>query len=138
MAKSVKVLLGGKEFEVMELPSRANVAWRKKLQMAVTELVDKGMHLSGSDLGGENANATLSAVVDLIAEAPEIATGLMRQYAPGVDACWVELEEQLYESELIDAFEQILKLAFPFGKLVGLFRTLQSGVIPRRTQPSSH
>lgn len=141
MPKSVTVMLGGTEFEVVELPARSNVAWRKLLQESVVGLVDRGVNLSETAVGeGTDTAQALDGVMELVAQAPEMAIRLMREYSPAIDQAWNEIEELVYESEVIDAFMQVCKLAFPFGKLVDLYRTLSSssGVIPRRTQPSLH
>lgn len=141
MPKSVTVTLAGREFEVVELPARANVAWRKELQRMVVELVDRGVGLSGTALGeGTDTAKALDGVMELVAQAPETATRLMCEYSPAIDQAWKEIEELVYESELIDGFMQVCKLAFPFGKLVDLYKSLSasSGAIPRRMQPNLH
>lgn len=140
MPKSVKVVLGGTEFEVMELPARANVAWRKRLQEAVSGLVEQGLNLSSTDVETQNTSQVLESVMGLVAEAPGLAGELMREYSPVIDGAWPELEDAIYESELIEGFMQVCKLAFPFGKLVDLYKSLSasSGAIARRTQPSLH
>lgn len=141
MPKSVKVTLAGREFEVVELPARANVAWRKELQQRVTELVDQGMGLAQTSVGeGSDTAQALDGIMGLVAQAPELASRLMCEYSPVIDQAWPEIQELVYESELIDGFMQVCKLAFPFGKLVDLYKSLSSssGAIPRRMQPNLH
>lgn len=141
MPKSVTVMLGGTEFEVVELPARSNVAWRKLLQESVVGLVDRGVNLSETAVGeGTDTAQALDGVMSLVAQAPETAARMICEYSPAIDGAWPELAETVYESELIEAFMQVCKLAFPFGKLVELYKSLSasSGVIPRRTQPSLH
>jgi len=139
--KSVEVVLGGRTFKVAELPARSNVNWRKVLQEQVVELVDQGVNLSGAAVGeGADTAKALDGVMGLIAQAPEMAVRMLREYSKEIDEAWTEIEEGVYESELIEAFFQVCKLAFPFGRLVDLYKGLSSssGVIPRRIQPNLH
>lgn len=139
--KSVEVVLAGRTFVVPELPARLNVEWRKLLQESVVGLVDLGVNLSGTALGeGTDTAKALDGVMGLIAQAPEMAVRMLREYCREIDEAWSAIEGDVYESELIDAFFQVCKLAFPFGKLVDLYKGLSSssGVIPRRMQPNLH
>jgi len=133
MPKSIKVVLAGKEFAVVELPSRANAAWRKKLQTTVSEALGRVGGIGDTEIRDlKDVSALVSDVGGLIAQAPEMVIDLMLEYAPPIAAAWPELGDQVYDSELMDVFGQVLKLAFPFGKIQGLARLIESGAAARR------
>ena len=115
MPRSVKVALGGQEFEVAELKSRQNRAWREKLESHFEELAQVLENAPSTELNDPGAAAhmvrTLAGKlihsVDLIGE-------LVVAYAPQLESA---LDEG-YDSEVIEAFTAILGLAYPFGSTI--------------------
>lgn len=93
--RKIKVTLAGQDYEVQELPTRANAAWREKLGQPFTAAV----------------------VVELLRDyAPQLA--------PALDS------PDLYESELIAAFAEVLELGDPFS------HPRSPGATPPATSPN--
>lgn len=131
--KTVQITLGGKTYTVTELPLRKNAEWRQQLSWlvaSVTDLVGASqidLHNTGDLIG------VINQVRDVLMTAPEQVTELLFSYAPEVAADRARIEAEVYESELLSAFVEVLKLAFPFGQLL----SLASGLTPRASAPTS-
>jgi hypothetical protein len=59
-------------------------------------------------------------VQDVILAAPDRITAMLFDYSPVLAADRARIEAEVYESELIAAFVEVLKLAYPFGELLSL------------------
>lgn len=131
--KTVQITLGGKAYTVTELPLRKNAEWRQQLSWlvaSVTDLVGASqidLHNTGDLIG------VINQVRDVLMTAPEQVTELLFSYAPEVAADRARIEAEVYESELLSAFVEVLKLAFPFGELLNL----ASGLTPKASALTS-
>jgi len=133
MPRKVTIELDGEAYEVVELRSRENADWRRKLEEPFSELAEKlegAPDVELTDLAGvaglvRSVGGTLLQSIDLV-------KGLVIAYAPALD----EAVENAYDSEILEAFGKILELAYPFGGLIRRLKELgsQSG----RTTRSSH
>ncbi len=134
--QSVKLVLGGRDFEVVELPSRMNAAWRQKLQETVSGALGKLGQAQNVEIRNlEEASALLRDVMSLITSSPDVLVELLLEYAPTIAKAWPELKDLVYDSEMMEAFGKVFKLAFPFGSLVQpLARLIASG---GATEPTS-
>lgn len=121
MSKSVTIALGGKQYEIAEAPMRKNAAWRADLAAL---LVDLGGLMESASTVELNSVADLIGVVrqiqDVILAAPDRLTAMLFDYSPVLAADRARIEAEVYESELIGAFVEVLKLAYPFGDLLRL------------------
>jgi len=132
MPRKVTIELDGEAYEVVELRSRENADWRRKLEEPFSELAEKlegAPDVELTDLAGmaglvRSVGGTLLQSIDLV-------KGLVIAYAPALD----EAVENAYDSEILEAFGKILELAYPFGGLIRRLKELgsQSG---RTTQNS--
>jgi hypothetical protein len=48
-----------------------------------------------------------------------VVKGLLYEYSPALCADKERIEAESYDSEIVQAFMEVLKLAFPFGSAVG-------------------
>lgn len=116
--RTITVVLGGKEYTVRELPVRKNAAWRAKLREPFGELAKQVETAANLEL---NDGAGLAGVVKmatgLVIDSVDIVTDLFFAYAPELAAKRAEIEDELYESEIQEAFAGVLGLAFPFAQL---------------------
>ncbi len=116
--KSVEITLGGQAYQVAELPLRRNAAWRQK----VGELVGEVAGLVEATQIDLNSTADLVGVVNqirgVLVSAPDQLTALLFDYSSTLAADRERIEAEVYESELLSAFVEVLKLAFPFGEIL--------------------
>lgn len=115
-----KITLNKTVHEIKELRSRANREWRKKLEQPFQELAGLLANAPNIEL---NATALpelsdlLKILVGRVAGSIDIMVDLLMEYSPELKAIEETLLEECYDSELIEAFASVLKLAYPFGQL---------------------
>lgn len=132
--KTVKIVLDGNEHEVCELRSRENSGWRELLQEQAADIVTL---IQGAPSTNVSDGAALAGLVGRISEivlgSVDTILELCREYAPRLP--W----DEAYDSEIVEAFWQILGLAYPFGlaRLGGLVQQLNAlGSPAPPTKPS--
>lgn len=138
MPRTVTVTLAGTDYQITELRSRANAAWREQLREPFGALVDR---LEGA---GETNVTSARDVVGLVREtagtllqAPDLLGGLLFAYSPELARDRERIIEEAYDSEILSAFVEVLKLAFPFGGIVQRLAGLAAiGQKPPMTMPS--
>lgn len=118
VGKIVAVELGGKSYEVAALTYRRSKEWREELSGVFDGLVRvlegvEGVELS--DLAGvgelvDVLRGTVLGAMDTVLE-------LLRAYSPAIEADIERIEEEAFDEEILDAFVEVLKLAYPFGRL---------------------
>jgi hypothetical protein len=126
---STKVNIAGREYEIAALTIRQSRAWRTELESlfdGVASILSSG-DTRITDKG--SVQALLGQLKDLIVRAPDKAAELLYRYAPNIAADKEHIEENGFDEEIIAAFLEVLKLAYPLG---GLTRLL-SGLAARRT-----
>lgn len=112
--RSVEITLGGKPVTVRELPTRQNAAWRKQLQGQFGALVAVLMAAPAVELNGFKDLATvLGGLSEHLIGSVDALTALVLAYAPELNN--KKTLEDVYDSEILEAFAKILTLAFPFG-----------------------
>lgn len=115
MPKTVKVTLGGTEYAIEELKAKANAAWRKRLGeqlQGVAELMDSDI----SD--ADTLRALAGLVMNRIMPAVDTMRDMLLDYCPAIRADRKRIEEEAYDSEIMDAFVKVLALAYPFGSVI--------------------
>ena len=121
MSKTVTITLGGKTYEISEAPLRKNAQWRAGLNAMLSEV--GGLMESATSLELNNVGDLLDVVrqiQNVLLAAPDRLTAMLFDYAPVLAADRERIEAEVYESELIAAFVEVLKLAYPFGSLINL------------------
>jgi len=116
--QTVTVTLGSVEYEVRELSARKNRKWRAEVKAEIAKL--SGI-LDGKDLelSAENIKGLIDKASELVLETPDLIADLLFSYSPELRADQKRILDECYESELMNAFVAVLKLAFPFGELIG-------------------
>lgn len=136
MPRSVTVVLGEREHTIHQLRRRESSGWRKALQAPVEELLGPVMTvLNAPDVELSDAEGLRNlgrAVVPFLTESVDRCADMLVAYAPNLR----EAVDEAYDDEIIAAFVEVLKLAFPFGGLRGMF-SAGSGSATPRTSPSS-
>lgn len=129
--RTVKIILNGQTLQVEELRRRDNQAWRERLEAQFKELAGalEGAGeielTSGSSLGG-----LVRAVAGKVVGSVDIIAGLLEAYAPQLKP----LMDEAYDSEVLEAFTQVLGLAYPFGQMLDRLRTMGGSRLPPMPQ----
>ena len=116
--REITVSLGGKVYTVRELPLRKNAAWRAEFQKPfgnAAEVIRTAVGLELND--GAGLAEIVQKVTQMVIGSVDVVTDLVFAYAPELAAKRAEIEADLYESEIQEAFAGVLGLAFPFAML---------------------
>jgi hypothetical protein len=124
MPKSIEVKLAGASYTINELPSRKNMKWRESLRNEFGELVDVLAKAPGVEVDSAAGMAQIGELVRVLVGQVVGSVDVLRDhlfaYSPELQKKRDELEENGFDSEFIEAFVGVLRLAFPFGSLVDL------------------
>jgi hypothetical protein len=131
--KTATITLGGQTYTVAELPLRQNAAWRQRLSALVASVTDLVGALQIDLANTGDLVSVVNQVRDVLLEAPDQVAALLFDYAPELAADRVRIENEVYESELLTAFVEVLKLAYPFGSLL----SLANGLTPKGAATTS-
>lgn len=129
MPKTTKVTLGGTEYTIEELKAKANAAWRKRLGeqlQGVAELMDSDI----SD--ADTLRALAGLVMNRIMPAVDTMRDMLLDYCPAIRADRKRIEEEAYDSEIMDAFVKVLALAYPFGSAIQRISSLSGRGSPAK------
>ncbi len=133
--RRVTVVIGETEHEVRELPSRKAAEWRNRLQERLGEISSLFERAPETDISSPAAiTALVQQLGSIVIKSPDTVIELLLTYAPDLRA--VVDEADCYDSELIAAFVEVLRLAYPFGGLVSLVASLGRGEQPKATLTS--
>lgn len=132
--RTITVELGEQKYQIRQLPRRASREWRERFAQPVERLVgaveytgellsssefeqqDLGMvirQVGGSLMGG--LSQTLLGSMDEIAE-------MLYAYSPELAADRERIEDCAYDDEVLAAFLEVLKMAYPFSEILTLVR----------------
>lgn len=124
----VKVVLGGQEYEVVTLSIKASRVWREQLGAPVQQLMGV---LTEADSLRLDSPADVVRILDVVRAnllgAPDFIFAAVCAYCPAIKRDREAIEETATDAELMDAFVEVLKLAFPFGRLASVIRRSPSG-----------
>lgn len=104
----IKVVLGGKEYEVAPLVIRDSREWRRKvikLIAALPQLVNVTM---------EDSEGFEKALTEMMVVMPDQVIDLFFEYAKELDR--EEIEGIAIDSEIARAFEEVVQSAFPLAQ----------------------
>lgn len=113
--KSVTVTLDGVEYEIREKRHRANAAWRAELEQPIKQLLDIVSAAQGTEITDvPGLIAAFDAVSGTLLKSTDLLCDLLVSYDPALK----DAVENGYDSEILDAFKEVLGLAYPFGNLI--------------------
>jgi hypothetical protein len=109
----IKVVLGGKEFDIAPLVIRDSRVWRGKVTAALGQLPRY------TQVTTDDGDAFESALKKLLVEMPDMVVDLFFEYARGLDR--EKIEAMATDAEMAKAFEEVVAVAFPLtGSLLGV------------------
>ena len=104
----IMVILGGKEFPIRPLVIKESREWRKKLIKAF------GMLPKYLNMTADNPEGFTEALDAMLNEMPDVVTDLFFSYARDLDRD--EIESTATDTELAEAFQEVMKFAFPLSQ----------------------
>lgn len=121
--RTATIMLDGKEHEIKEMRHRQNKEWRKVLEGHIETLasaVEEGME---GDISDATKVAQLIRVgIRFVIRSTDLMCELVVEYLPNL----AEQLENGYDSEIADAFVEVVKLAYPFSKVFNILKQLSS------------
>lgn len=144
--KSVVVELAGKTYTVQSLKFKAERAWRKKYDAPISSLINAlSQTQSITDRSSEPGQwlremggvllAHAGELVNALLSSPDTLMDAICEYSPAIASEREWIEENAYQEEIAKAFVEVLKIAYPFGQLLGIVTSL--GSLEKQTTPSS-
>lgn len=120
--KETTVILGGRSYVVPALPIGKSKQWREDLAVPFTDLA-KALNTVANfkQIDSFSDVATLvDQMRDVLLGSVDLMLELLYSYAPIIAADKDWIEANAYDEEALDAFTEVLKLAYPFGALLGV------------------
>lgn len=132
--RSATITLGGVQYTINELPSRKAAAWRQLMQTKLAVIANLIESAPETDITSGVALAQLiNAVGASLIRSTDTIIELLFEYAPILNEKMRDGNIDFYDSELIAAFVEVVKLAYPFGHLANLLARFGSGAASRPT-----
>lgn len=136
MPKQVKVLLGGREYIVAEKFSGLTERWRKHLRESAVfvtlQSLDDVVALVGKVIDANDEKLDVASITSLARFVPAILNSLSNSmddikaltfdYVPEMKADEEWIAENVYDSEIVAAFVEVLKINFPIMAALDLLR----------------
>jgi hypothetical protein len=122
MSNSTKVLLGGVEYEISALTIKYSRAWRETFGSMLNPIISALAQFGGIDIENpenwRDLSNLLATVKDSIIMAPDLCADATFSYSAELSKERGAIEESATDAEILDAFMQVMALAYPFGKLI--------------------
>jgi len=130
--KTVLITLGGREYQVEQLPIRPSKAWRETFSHPIEGLIGSiqftGQLITNGD--GQELGQLVSAVgqmlytgvAETVLSSMELALDIICAYSPRIQADRERIETEAYDDEVINALVEVLKLAYPFSEIINAIR----------------
>jgi hypothetical protein len=135
--RTATVTLGGKEYVVSERRTRENSEWRASLSAWITEMSEPWKLDSDAALSPALIVNLIHSGSDLLLGSTGKLTEMLFDYAPELASDAEQIKAESYDSEVLTAFVEILKLAFPFGPILQtLLKALPSQPGPAKPRTS--
>lgn len=136
--KHITLTIGEKKYTVNEQPRKKNAAWREQFQQEFLQIATFIQGMPKTDISSGEAVAHLVQQVAMqVNGAMDRMADLLLAYSPELAADHEYVEENAYDSELLEGFTAVLGLAYPFGSLLKQLQTLAAtGRNTRRTLPN--
>lgn len=125
MIQPTTVTLGGKEYAIKPLPIRKSREWRQKLNGPFAMLVNVLSNVENIELSdAKNLGRLVDTMTSTVLGSVDIILTLLYDYSPELKAHQETIEENAFDEEVMAAFLEVLKLAYPFGRLMSGFREI--------------
>lgn len=117
MGNTVDLKLGHKSYLVRELAIRPNRAWREKAQ-PIMDFVNQAVSTLREDAtDGEIVKTLTSKLINLLVDRIDEIIDLVFAYSEQLEAERETIETTATETQMLEAFIQIMGVAYPIGFL---------------------
>jgi len=127
MARNITVTLGGQSYQVNQLPIKAAREWRTEFQKPFEEIA---LALSGAGsielTDGKNLGGLLDTLRGVLLRSPDTLLEMLYAYSPLLKADSARIEAEAFDDEVMLAFVEVLRLAYPFESLMSFLSGLGS------------
>lgn len=144
--QTIKIMLGGAEYEIAQLPIRQAREWRQKFSEPLEQVIgavqggaeaiqrafDGNSSVNAGDLVGALGQTLLGSVGRALLGSMDLVLDMVYSYAPNLLAHKDAIEESAYDDEIMLAFVEVLKLAYPFGQILAIVRPGQTAKQTRK------
>lgn len=130
--RTVTVQLGGQEYAITPLPMKKAREWRQKLEQpfgAMVKVLETADTIELTNLG--SIAGVVQTFAGTLLGSVDILLNLLFDYAPTLAVDRERIENEAYDEEALAALVEVLKIAYPFGTVLGLVSG--SGTIPKGT-----
>lgn len=135
--RTAKLSLGGKEYEVSQLPIKPAKAWRVKFKAFVGGITDVMASFSGVKLDSvEDLGKAIPAIMGVALDKLDEVAELVLAYSPELEKDRAHIEENATDEEMIEAFMEVARLAFPLQKIVAAIPTGPTATAISKNLPS--
>ncbi len=111
------VTLGKKEYKIEQLPIKQSREVRHKFSDFLSPAIDALNNAPQTNLTDYSAlTGIITIAKDVLIEYSDTALDLVCEYAPNIAADRERIEETATDEEALNAFSEVIKLLFPFGK----------------------
>lgn len=121
--RKVKVEIGGKTYEVAEMGHKDNEGWRQEV-LTLFGPVLSVLEGESFELSGPGVQGIISSATALVFRSVGLCLDLMGKYSPHIKADRERIEAEGFDSEITDAFLEVMGLAFPFFRLASSIQGL--------------
>lgn len=122
--RTAKLSLGGKEYEVPQLAIKPARAWRAKFRAFVGGITDAMASFSDVKLDSvEDLGKAIPAIMGVALDKLDEVTELVLAYSPELERDRTRIEQNATDEEMIVAFMEVARLAFPLEQIVAAIPT---------------
>lgn len=136
MPRSAIVTLAGRDYTITELPSRKNAEWRAGLAGPFAELSDLLGNWRDTPFTGDGISALIKTLSGLFLGSADRLVALLFAYSAELERDRERIQEEAYDSEIMEALIEVFKLAYPFASMAQRLGGLMTGPA-KPTSPSS-
>lgn len=133
--KAVDVVLGGRTFQIAIKPRAIARQWRKQFKETLMEaLTTLNANTSLELTNTTDLKGVMEQVIPLLVDLVDTVAVLFLAYATEVEAAY--LDEHATDDEVIAAFIEVVKLAFPLESVMALLGRMGSTILTNSPAPS--
>lgn len=114
------IVLGERSYTIGELPLRRATAWRQRLSEMFGGAAKLVTDLPNTNIDNmQDVVGLVGVLKGMLVDSVDLALEMLLDYSTELRADEEYILDNAYPSQVLDGFWEAMKLAFPFGQLVG-------------------